>query len=270
MKFVKSSAGNLVSLTCVDDVDQGSSEMIVQEIFSSENSIVIDLQDRFNITTLAIRELVPCALEMRKKSRNFYLLNAEKSLKHTLNSMGLDTLLKCIESLNEVDFQTAPRPSKKIDVNFLNPFIEGTIHTLEMQCSTKCKPLKPMVKDPNHDNLVDIAGVIGITSLGFNGSISICFPEKTFIGVVSSMLGEEYTEITKDVEDAAGELLNIIFGHAKKKLNENGHSFQKAIPTVVRGNKIRLKHMVEHLTFILPFETEFGMFYMEISAENND
>lgn len=270
MNFEKKTSGNIVSLTCVGDIDHTFSEMIVHELLTMDSSVALDLQQKYTITKDAFRELVPCALEMKKKFRYFYLVNATKDLKQTLSTMGLHTLLKCIGSLKEAEPISGPKTLKKLDVNFLNPFIEGTILTFDLQCSTECRPQKLIVKDPDHYNLVDIAGVIGITSQGFNGSISICFPEKTFIGIVSSMLGEEYTEITKDVEDAAGEILNIIFGHAKKKLNEEGYSFQKAIPTVVRGNKFRLKHMQEHVTFVLPFETKFGMFFIEISAEKDD
>lgn len=270
MKYVAGSTGNMLLLTCVDDIDLEAATEMKKEIEKSENSIILDLQEKFNLNSDAIRQLVPCALSMRKKFKMFYLLNAEKSLKHTINSMGLETLLKCVQNLNEIDSAATPKATKKVDASFLNPFVEGAIHTLKLQCSTECIPLKPVPKDEGHDTLVEIAGVIGITSESFNGSISICFPEKTFLGVVGNMLGESYSEISQDVEDAAGELLNIIFGHAKKKLNEQGHALQKAIPTVVRGSKIRLKHMIQHQTFVLPFETEFGMFFIEISAEKQD
>lgn len=267
MKFVRSAIGKNIVLNCIDDLDHEDCELLINEIGEVQNSVILDLQERFKISDSGFRAIVPFALEMRKKSKTFYLLKPEKSLRHTINSMGLQSLFKCVQDLSEIASDSLPKPTKRVDANFLNPFIEGTINTLKLQCSTDCSPLRPVPKDEAHATLVEIAGVIGITSENFNGSISICFPEKTFLGIVGNMLGETYTEISQDVEDAAGELLNIIFGHAKKKLNEEGYRFQKALPTVVRGSNMRLKHMIEHQTFVLPFETEFGMFFIEISAE---
>lgn len=269
MKYAVGSSGSKLLLTCADDIDLEAAIEIKKEIEKSSGTVVLDLQEKFNLNSEVIRELVPCAIAMRKKAKTFYILNADKSLRHTMNSMGLESLFRFVQSLDEMNPSTQ-RVSKKVDVNFLNPFIEGAIETLRLQCSMECRPLRPLPKEEGHDTLVEIAGVIGITSESFDGSISICFPEKTFLGVVGNMLGETFKEISQDVEDAAGELLNIIFGHAKKKLNEEGHSLQKAIPTVVRGANIRLKHMQGLQTLILPFETEFGMFFIEISAGKQD
>src|ERR1700744_6373713 len=104
-----------------------------------------------------------------------------------------------------------------LDVNFVKPFVDGTIHTLEVQCHVTAKVGKPYIKGKSGGEppQIDIAGIIGITSPSFKGSISLCFPEKTFLGIMGKMLGETYTSITKDVEDGAGELTNIIFGAAK-------------------------------------------------------
>ncbi|RZA03108.1 MAG: chemotaxis protein CheX, partial [Proteobacteria bacterium] len=112
----------------------------------------------------------------------------------------------------------------------------------------------------------DIAGMIGITSPVFSGSIAICFPEAMFLLLMSRMLGEPCPEITKDMEDGAGEILNMIYGHAKKVLNEKGFSFEKAIPTVVRAADLKLSHMNDQGTILLPFRAEEGTFHMEISV----
>jgi chemotaxis protein CheX len=108
----------------------------------------------------------------------------------------------------------------KLDANFINPFISGTVSTLKIQCSVDAHAGTAFLKSKTSPKLkTDIAGLIGITSEAFRGNIAICFPEKTFLGIMSQMLGEEFTEINNEVEDGAGELMNIIFGTAKKVLN---------------------------------------------------
>ncbi len=156
-----------------------------------------------------------------------------------------------------------------LDVNFIKPFIEGAIHTLKVQCQVEAKVGKPYMKsqEPGDSPKMDIAGIIGITSDSFKGSISLCFPERTFLAIMGRMLGETYTAITKDVEDGAGELTNIIFGAAKRVLNEKGHTIQKALPSVVCGSGLKVRHLTTTPTVVLPFETELGAFAIEVGIE---
>jgi len=272
MNFINNNLSGLISIKILKNINQEIAKELCLEIEKSFEknpqitSVVFHMGDTFTIDNSALRHLSLAAIDLRKKQKTFFLVDVCKELKLVINDMGLNSLFKVIESLGEV--QRPVSKSKSIDVNFLNPFIEGTLNTLKIQCDYDCKPLKPTIKDPKVVNLIDIAGVIGITSKTFNGSISICFPKNIFLKIMSNMLGEEYTEINKELEDGAGELLNIIFGHAKRVLNENGHSFEKAIPTIVRGDGMSIKHLAEHPCFLLPFETADGLFYIEIASDN--
>ncbi len=159
--------------------------------------------------------------------------------------------------------------SYTVDVNFINPFIQGAIETLKVQCHIEARPGKPHLKNAEELNgaAVDIAGIIGITSEGFTGSIALCFPAKTFLNVMEKMLDEKFAEITKEVEDGAGELTNIIFGAAKRELNKTGYTLQKALPSVVRGPSLNVRYLTPSPTIVLPFETEVGLFHIEIATE---
>lgn len=154
-----------------------------------------------------------------------------------------------------------------INADFINPFINGTVETLKIQCQISVKSLKPYAKKAGETVSSAIAGIIGLTSQHFNGSIAICFPKETFLGVMGQMLGEKYTEITQELEDGAGEILNIIFGHAKTALNKNNLGVEKAIPTVVRGDNVQIKHVSRSTSIILPFETSVGPFHIEVGVE---
>lgn len=185
---------------------------------------------------------------------------------------GLSGVIVPIVSLNEIaPVQNDKKTASKIDVGFINPFIEGVIHVLKVQCNLECQPAKPFLKSENSDlQSADIAGVIGISSPHFRGSISICFSESTFLLLISRMLGEEFSEISDELEDGAGELLNMIFGHAKRILNEKGYAIDKAIPTVVRGKGVTVNHISEQGTIVLPFKAEGSGFYMEICTEQRN
>ena len=155
----------------------------------------------------------------------------------------------------------------QIDPRFFKPFIEGTLNTMKIQCGLSATGKPPFIKGGESYMDTAIAGVIGITSEKFTGSITLCFPEQVFLGMMERMLGEAFPEITPDLQDGVAELLNIIYGQAKVVLNSNGHSIQKAIPTVIRGDKIQTSALSKNKTFVLPFSSEIGDFSIEICAE---
>lgn len=155
-----------------------------------------------------------------------------------------------------------------MDVEFFRPFVEGTIKTLKVQASVEAKAAKPFYKERSPQESIEIAAIIGLASDVFSGTIAVCYPRAVFLHIMKMMLDEEYEEITDDLQDGAAELLNIIYGHAKVVLNEKGYGIQKAIPTVVRGKDLETTHLTsEQKVVVLPFETEAGVFYIEISTE---
>ena len=155
----------------------------------------------------------------------------------------------------------------KLDLDFIKTFVLAALETLKVQCQFSAKAGKPFQKGQGVELGISIAGVIGITSSSFSGSIAVGFPTPTYLKIMSGMLGEEYTEITPDLEDGAGELINIIFGCAKKTLNDKGHNISRAIPSVVRGEKLRLMHMTKTPIIVIPFESPEGAFQIEIVLE---
>lgn len=154
-----------------------------------------------------------------------------------------------------------------MDLELIKPFLEGVVQVMKVQFSCAVKPLPPYPKRGEPPAAIDIAGIIGVRGEKFNGSVALGLPAGVFLKLMSNMLGEEYVEITDEVEDGAGEMLNMIFGHAKSVLNEKGHCLEKAIPAVVRGQNLSLKALPSENTLVLPFQTDFGVFYLEIGTD---
>lgn len=152
----------------------------------------------------------------------------------------------------------------QLDVGFLKPFVDGTLKTLKDQCQLEATPLPPFLKGTKEQVPFDIVGIIGITSATFKGSISLCFTKPVFLMLMSNMLNEAHHEITRDLEDGAAELLNIIFGDAKITLNESGHEIAMAIPTVVKGHNVSSGYFTKGgAVVVLPFKTKAGELYIE-------
>lgn len=152
-----------------------------------------------------------------------------------------------------------------IDTNFINPFLAATLHVLKVQASVEAAPGKVYLKKEGENLLGDVSGIIGIVTENFTGNVIISFPEKTFLKVMSGMLGEEYTELNKDIIDGAGEITNMIFGQAKIVLNEKGYGIKTALPSVVSGKGHSLSAMSKGPIIVVPFTSAAGDFFVEIS-----
>jgi chemotaxis protein CheX len=157
-----------------------------------------------------------------------------------------------------------------IDLNFIKPFVEGTLHTLKVQCHTEATHKKPFMKGKGPKINAEIVAIIGITCSAFSGTIALYFSKQTFLNLMNNMLGEKFEEITPDLQDGAAELMNMIYGHAKRVLNAEGHDLQKAIPSIIRGTNLEASHLTNSPVIVLPFESTSGEFHIEIgTGESN-
>jgi len=151
-----------------------------------------------------------------------------------------------------------------IDTNFINPFLAATLHVLKVQASIEAVPGKVVLKKDGDHLLGDVSGVIGLVCENFTGSVVISFPEKTFLNVMSGMLGEEYLELNKEILDGAGEITNMIFGQAKIVLNEKGYGIKTALPSVISGKGHTLSSLSKGPIIVVPFTSPAGEFFVEI------
>jgi CheY-specific phosphatase CheX/CheY-like chemotaxis protein len=160
--------------------------------------------------------------------------------------------------------ETAP----KLDVDFINPFIDAVIKTMTTMAQVKNIAVEKVRALKNNEALLaDITGCISIVAPLFTGSVSVSFPQETFLNLVSGMLGETYTQFTPEIEDAAAELTNIIYGDAKVKLNGKGYRMDKAIPSIIRGpgHSIRSDSRVPAL--VVQFVSTAGPFFVSFVLE---
>lgn len=151
-----------------------------------------------------------------------------------------------------------------IDSNFINPFLSATLNVLKVQAEISAEAGKIYLKKTGEEMIGDVSGVIGIISNTFNGSVSITFPEGTFLKIMSAMLGEEYTVLDQELVDGAGEISNMIFGQAKIQLNERGYGIKMALPQVIAGKNHRLTSLSKGPTVVVPFTSTAGNFFVEV------
>ena len=149
-----------------------------------------------------------------------------------------------------------------MDVRFINPFLVATIDVLKTMAFVEPRPGKPYLKK---DDLAkgDISGIIGFTGAAA-GSMALSFSAESILKIVSNMLGEEIKEINGDIKDAVGEITNMVSGAARKNLESIGLSISAAIPTVVAGKGHSISHIMGGPSIIIPFETDHGVFVVDV------
>jgi len=152
-----------------------------------------------------------------------------------------------------------------VDIQLINPFINATLKVLETMAFVKAKAGKPFLKKDNTAR-GDVSGIIGFTG-ETNGTVSVSFDESCILKIVSSMFGEEITEINSEITDAVGEITNMISGQARQKLEEVGRIFHGAIPTVVTGKNHQLISMSTGPKIAIPFDMDAGSFTIEVCME---
>ncbi len=149
-----------------------------------------------------------------------------------------------------------------MNVQFINPFLEGTVSVLKTMAFVEPRSGKPYLKV---DNLAkgDISGIIGLTGSAA-GSLALSFSEGAILKIVSNMLGEDLKSINGDVKDAVGELTNMVSGVARKNLEAQGFYIQAAIPTIVSGKNHSIAHVKGGPSLIITFEIDEGVFVVDV------
>lgn len=155
--------------------------------------------------------------------------------------------------------------SPAIDVNFINPFVSAVQTVIESMAQIKLNRMAPYLKKPGMPQAAigDVSGIIAMNSDKFLGSVAMCYQEDLILKIFNNMMGATARDINEDVKDAVAELTNIIFGNAKRDLNVIGHTIQPAIPSVVTGKNHEIRHSVEGVNLVIPFESISGKMVVE-------
>lgn len=226
---------------------------------------VLDFHKCPDLPVPAQRVLSQFAQTIKKNSKRVASIGVTAELKKSLTNLGLSALFNVVADIDQAKRQAGIKVETKraVDPKFLTPFIEGVAAVMKMQMSVDVerKPPAPNRVEPFG---IDIAGVLQLSTTSFAGTIALTFPEKTFLFLYEKMVGEKPPKITDEQADAAAEILNMVYGHAKTLLKEKGYDLGMAIPTVLTGNKLSIYHKSQNKAVYIPFGCSGGPFEMEI------
>jgi chemotaxis protein CheX len=128
------------------------------------------------------------------------------------------------------------------------------------------KPGEHKISD-NHNSKGDISGLVGMVQDKMEGTLTITFKKDTICPVLAKIYGIDFPEINDSVREGVGEITNMVYCLIKTGLNENGYSFKMAIPNVIYGQDHTVMKLHHGQTLVVPFITDFGTFFVDITLQ---
>ncbi|HVP13277.1 MAG TPA: chemotaxis protein CheX [Phycisphaerae bacterium] len=152
-----------------------------------------------------------------------------------------------------------------MDVKFINPFIAAISNVFQTMVHAKIKIGKPMLKQSDLVS-AEVSGIIGLSG-DVMGCVVLSFPGDVACKIASAFAGTELTMKSPDFSDAIGELANMVAGNAKKDFGD--HLASISLPSVVIGPGHQVSPSKLSPFLIIPCETEFGGFNVEVAVIPN-
>lgn len=92
------------------------------------------------------------------------------------------------------------------------------------------------------DNFNELDEECVISSIGFNGTLegncAVCFPDSSACRLLSRMINQNIEAISADTLDGIGEIVNIVLGGIKIKLQGTEHDFNISVPSYIKGSRM--------------------------------
>lgn len=152
--------------------------------------------------------------------------------------MGLDAAMLSAANLTE--------EGVRADIAAITKGVFSTMVMLEV--ADKPPLTEPVVSF--HETLTSMVGLAG----AYSGILAIHCPKSLALLVTSNMLGMDVSEIDDDVNDAMGEIANMIGGDVKHIFSPKGGDISLSIPTVIYGSDYVLESMSSSDSLLIPFE----------------
>jgi chemotaxis protein CheX len=255
----------------VDDLDIQKFQLLSSDWLSSEaEKIVFDLSKAEQFSEKMYRIVAQFFQSLRKANKSLYTIGVSDSLRRKLQSDGVSDMFNVKPSLDAV-IKHSSKVASNIKSEFVSAIASAVIEIFKVQASTEVKVLKPKLKSEVGNSTYNVISVVSLQSDQFQGTVALCFPKQTYLRVYNEMLAESVTEINDENRDAAGELLNMVFGMAKSKvMNEKNLSIDKAIPTILSGDNITMQANSSEVGLVIPMQSSAGPLAVEVAFSVNN
>lgn len=152
-------------------------------------------------------------------------------------------------------------------VEYINPFIESTYELFSTMLSATAKRGDVGLAGESAGSPRDLMGLIGLSGPA-RGMVALAFPIDTALNMVNRLLDTDLKVVDDTVSDAIAEMVNIVAGGAKAKINVDGAApIDLSLPTVVRGNNYDVDYPTSSVWLEVPFTSDLGVFSLRVTFE---
>ena len=114
-----------------------------------------------------------------------------------------------------------------------------------------------------------ITGMVGFAGT-YSGVISIHCPVDLALKITSNMLGIDCDEVNDDLNDAIGEIANMLGGSVKQVLSKGGLDVKLSIPTVISGEDYTVNSLSDNDCVVVPFTVEGYTLLVGLTLKKED
>jgi len=125
------------------------------------------------------------------------------------------------------------------------------------------------LKEPINRFQCSITGMVGFAGI-YSGVISIHCPVALALQITSSMLGVDCDEVNEDLNDAIGEIANMLGGSVKQVLSKGGMDVKLSIPTVISGEDYTVNSLSDIDCVVIPFRVNDNRFLVGLTLKKED
>ncbi|RII29985.1 MAG: chemotaxis protein CheX [Geobacter sp.] len=125
------------------------------------------------------------------------------------------------------------------------------------------------IKEPLNRFRCSITGMVGFAGT-YSGVVSIHCPVALALKITSSMLGMECEEVNEDLNDAIGEIANMLGGNVKQVLSKGGLDVKLSIPTVISGEDYTINSLSDSDCVVIPFNIDDDRFIVGLTLKKED
>jgi chemotaxis protein CheX len=125
------------------------------------------------------------------------------------------------------------------------------------------------MKEPVNRFKCSITGMVGFAGI-YSGVISMHCPVNLAMKITSNMLGMECDEVNEDLNDAIGEISNMLGGSVKQVLSKGGLDVKLSIPTVIAGEDYTVNSLSDSDCVVIPFQIDDDRFLVGLVLKKED
>ncbi len=153
-----------------------------------------------------------------------------------------------------------------MNVEFLNPFVAAASEVMKAEVNLEITKGKISLQKSalTTDDITVLIHLVGEVQ----GVVLYGMAETTALGIVSRIMGQEFTELDNLAQSGIAELGNVISGRATINLSKAGYRSNISPPTLITGTGLQISTL-DFSRIVVPLQTELGEMVVHLALRSS-